>query len=312
MALVGCTREVPVTVEVERIVTIEVDRETPVTREVPATVEVEVTREIEVTARSRFATATPSNLIPTSEIVGLLGSKTSAGATIAELDADHAMLCYRVMRLWDSDALESLTELVDSYPSGHLPGFFEQNRHHFAQFTQQDIQFWCQSIVQSVEERTLWRAWQAVRRWHHDDPGEVIPRRWPNVATSLVDFENAAMDSTTYNADETALLDHIAILADNRTDPMLNPYASGDFERDVEAWARCIIFIDDRTRPNLLAAGEGVSSLLRRYYNDDFAGVHATTEHETALKTGVWCLFFKGRIERRAVAHLAGEPIPAP
>ena len=314
LVAIACTQQVPevvrVPLEVTREITVVVEKEVVVDHEVLVTVEVE--RVIEVTMSPAIPTVDPSQFTPVSEIVGLFGSAGSI-ASMAERDAEHAILCYGQLRAPHSGELERLAELVESYPQGHLPRFFEHNRNYIRQFSRQDIEVWCNSIIQNVEERTLSQASDAIRRRHHSYAGEIIPRRWPNVATTLTDFENLALEwSDLFGSEENALSDHLETLAADRSDPMLNPYAEGDFERDVETWVRCVSFIDSRTTDNLNDAVDGVNTLIRRYYKDDFSGIETSSQYDTALKTGVWCLFFKGRIERRAVAFLAGEPVPLP
>ncbi len=299
-AVLNCSREVPVTVMVEK--------EVEVTREIPVTVVIE--REVEVT-QDEVPIIDPAKIMAPEQIADSFVEVYGEGDVVQ--DANHAIFCYDVKQTPGHSELGKLSELIESYPSGYLPGIFDQNRMYFRQFDFPQIELWCNAMIQNIEERVLSRSWDLVQRRHYGYEGEIIVPSWPNVATSLSDFESTVTEGMNlFDAEETAILDRIAILDQESRDPLTKPYEYGDFERDVETWAACVRFIDHRTADNLDAATTRISRFLQHYYSDDYSGIKAPTQYDKALKIGTWCLFLKGRIERRAVANLAGKPVPQP
>ena len=300
IAVSNCSREVPVTVMVQR--------EVEATQEVPVTVVVQ--REVEVT-REKAPIINPSDSITPDQIADSFAEVYGEGDFVQ--DSNHALICYKVKRFPGHPELATLSALIESYPAGYLPDVFDRNRIYFNQFDFNQIKVWCNGMIQNIEERVLSRSWDLVQRRHHGYEGDTTVSRWPNVATSLRDFGATPEElMNLFDAEEIAILDRIAILNEEFIDPFTRPYEQGDFERDVETWAACIKFIDDRTEDNLDSATIGMNRFLRHYYSEGYSGIEASSVYDKKLKVGTLCLFVKSRIERRAVANLAGKPVPLP
>ena len=299
-------REVTVEVAVEKEIlvpqTVVVEKEVVVEREV--TVEVVVEREVTIEregedGREKSLDTTQVESIEVDQIPSLLSGVYGEGDIVK--DADHAIMCYDAKKNPNYSDLDALTELIESYPDGYLPVGLDQNRMYFSQFNFSQIQYWCNSITQNVEERVLSRSWDLIQHhWYHEGyDAEIISRRWPNVATSSTDFGS-------HIRGEMVMLDQIP------GDPLTMPYELGEFERDVETWATCVKYFDHRTAENLDAATIKVNEFLSHYYLDRFSRIEPSSLYNDAMLIGAWCIPIKNRVERRAIANIVGKPVPIP
>ena len=62
----------------------------------------------------------------------------------------------------------------------------------------------------------------------------------------------------------------VGMLDQTDGDPLTKTFGHGEFEFDVEAWIRCVDFIDDPTESNLSTAVAQMDKFLRYYYRGGF------------------------------------------
>lgn len=235
-----------------------------------------------------------------------------------EKDLEHAYLCV----VWrenptDRRTIDQLAKLVESYPRRYLPEPYSQSAKHFRDFSRDEIEFWCGGMKQNIEERLMARAWDFVR--YRRNEGEHLYRadlgRWLNVATGMFDWATSERGQDLLS--RGALWDMISPLPDNDVrmldqtdgDPLTKTFGAGEFEFDVEAWVRCVDFIDDPTQSNLSATVAQMDKFLKYYYRSRYDEFRVGGEAELYDVVMLYCASIKGQVERRMVANLLDMPV---